>query len=63
VAAAERGISFRKGPATPRRQMPEILENADEKLSPAPRRLLDFFVAGVERPAVADREPEHARST
>jgi hypothetical protein len=43
--------------------MPEILENADEKLSPAPRRLLDFFVAGVERPAVADREPEHARST
>ena len=39
----ERGISFRKGPATLRRQMPEILENADEKLSPAMRRLLDFL--------------------
>src|SRR5450759_1334849 len=26
----ERGISFRKGPARLRRQMPEILENADE---------------------------------
>ena len=39
----ERGISFRKGPASLRRQMPEILENADEKLSPAMRRLLDFL--------------------
>jgi len=39
----ERGISFRKGPATLRRQMPEILENAEEKLSPAMRRLLDFL--------------------
>src|SRR5246127_2989406 len=28
----ERGISFRKGPASLRRQMPEILENADVKL-------------------------------
>jgi transposase len=39
----ERGISFRKGPASLRRQMPEILENADAKLSTAMRRLLDFL--------------------
>ena len=39
----ERGISFRKGPASLRRQMPEILENADAKLSAAMRRLLDFL--------------------
>jgi tetratricopeptide (TPR) repeat protein len=39
----ERGISFHKGSASLRRQMPEILENADEKLSPAMRRLLDFL--------------------
>jgi transposase len=39
----ERGISFRKGPASLRRQMPEILENADEKLSTQMRRLLDFL--------------------
>jgi transposase len=39
----ERGISFRKGPASLRRQMPEILENADDKLSARMRRLLDFL--------------------
>ena len=39
----ERGISFRKGPASLRRQMPEIPENADAKLSPGMRRLLDFL--------------------
>jgi transposase len=39
----ERGISFRKGPASLRRQMPEILENADEQLSPRLRCLLDFL--------------------
>jgi transposase len=39
----ERGISFRKGPASLRRQMPEILENADEKLSARMRHLLDFL--------------------
>src|SRR3954468_15992625 len=39
----ERGISFRKGPASLRRQMPEILENGDAKLSPGMRRLLDFL--------------------
>jgi len=39
----ERGISFRKGPASLRRQMPEILENADEQLSPRMRCLLDFL--------------------
>ena len=39
----ERGISFRKGPASLRRQMPEILENADAQLSTAMRRLLDFL--------------------
>ena len=36
----ERGITFRKGPATLRRQMPEILENADAQLSPRMRNLL-----------------------
>jgi transposase len=39
----ERGISFRKGPASLRRQMPEILENANTRLSTAMRRLLDFL--------------------
>ena len=39
----ERGISFRKGPASLRRQMPEILEDADQKLSTRMRRLLDFL--------------------
>jgi transposase len=39
----ERGISLAKGPARLRRQMAEILENADEKLSPRMRRLLDFL--------------------
>jgi len=39
----ERGISFRKGPASLRRQMPEILENADARLSTRMRRLLDFL--------------------
>ncbi len=39
----ERGISFRKGPASLRRQMPEILENAEEKLSTRMRSLLDFL--------------------
>jgi len=39
----ERGISFRKGPASLRRQLPEILENADQKLSSRMRRLLDFL--------------------
>jgi transposase len=36
----ERGITFRKGPATLRRQMPEILENADAQLSARMRGLL-----------------------
>ena len=35
----ERGISFRKGPASLRRQMPE---NGDEKLTTRMRRLVDF---------------------
>src|SRR5246500_5615839 len=39
----ERGISFRKGPASLRRQLPEILENADQKLSSRMRRLLNFL--------------------
>jgi len=39
----ERGISFAKGPARLRREIPEILENADEKLSTRMRRLLDFL--------------------
>lgn len=36
----ERGATFRKGAASLRRQMPEILENADEQLSPRMRTLL-----------------------
>ena len=36
----ERGVTFRKGPATLRAQLPEILENADEKLSTRIRALL-----------------------
>jgi len=36
----ERGITFRKGPATLRREMPEILENADTQLSTRIRSLL-----------------------
>ena len=36
----ERGVTFRKGPAMLRRQMPEILENADEQLSTRIRGLL-----------------------
>ena len=39
----ERGISLAKGPASLRRQMPEILENADERLTARMRRLLDFL--------------------
>ena len=39
----ERGISFRKGPASLRRQMPELLENAEEKVSTRMRCLLDFL--------------------
>ena len=39
----ERGISFAKGPASLRRQMPEILENAEQKLTARMRRLLDFL--------------------
>jgi transposase len=40
----ERGISFAKGPARLRREMPEILENAaNEKLSARMRRRLDFL--------------------
>jgi transposase len=39
----ERGITFRKGPATLRKQIPEILENADENLSPRMRNLLDLL--------------------
>jgi transposase len=36
----ERGITFPKGPASLRRQMPEILENGDTPLSPRMRGLL-----------------------
>lgn len=39
----ERGISFRKGPASLRREMPEILEDAGARLSISMRRLLDFL--------------------
>jgi transposase len=39
----ERGISFRKGPASLRRQLPELLEDADEKLTARMRGLLDIL--------------------
>jgi transposase len=39
----ERGISFRQGPASLRREMPEILENAEARLSTRMRRVLDFL--------------------
>ena len=39
----ERGISFRKGPASLRGQMPEILEDGNAKLSTRMRCLLDFL--------------------
>jgi transposase len=39
----ERGITFAKGPAKLRQQMPAILENADENLTPRMRSLLDHL--------------------
>ena len=39
----ERGISFREGPTSLRREMPEILEDADARLSARMRRVLDFL--------------------
>src|SRR5512147_36010 len=37
----ERGICFRKGPANLRNQMPALLEDAEQNLTPRMRRLLD----------------------
>jgi transposase len=37
----ERGITFAKGPANLRRQMPAILEDADQNITPRMRSLLD----------------------
>ena len=59
----ERGISFGKGPASLRRQLPEILENVDEQLSPRMRLTAGFPLARVERLAVADRESERGSRT
>ena len=39
----ERGITFAKGPANLRNQMPAILENADENLTPRMRSMLDHL--------------------
>jgi transposase len=39
----ERGIVFREGPANLRNQMPEIVEDADQNLSPRLRSLLDLL--------------------
>jgi transposase len=39
----ERGITFAKGPANLRNQMPAILENADQDLTPRMRNLLDHL--------------------
>ena len=54
----QRGISFRKGPAGLRRQMPEILENTDERLTAQHAPPVGFSLAGVETSAAADRELE-----
>lgn len=59
----ERGISFRKGPASLRRQMPEILENADEKVSTRMRRLLDFLWQEWKGLQSQIREPERRSRT
>jgi hypothetical protein len=40
---ARDSLYFRKGPPSLRRQMPEILENADENLTTRMRCLLDFL--------------------
>jgi hypothetical protein len=45
VPVGARGISFAKGPASLREQMPEILENADEKLTARTRRLWESLLA------------------
>jgi transposase len=37
----ERGITFRQGRAYLRKQIPELLEDAEQKLSPSMRRLID----------------------
>jgi hypothetical protein len=55
----ERGISFRKGPASLRRQMPECRRKTQHCHASS----VGFLVAGMERPAVADREPEHRART
>ncbi len=39
----ERGITFAKGPINLRRQMPAIVEDADQELTPCLRRLLDHL--------------------
>jgi transposase len=39
----ERGITFPKGPANLRNQMPSMLENADQNLTPRMRNLLDHL--------------------
>jgi len=39
----ERGITFAKGPANLRRQMPAILEEADQNLTPRLRNLIDHL--------------------
>jgi transposase len=39
----ERGITFAKGPANLRNQMPAILEDADQKITPRMRKLLDHL--------------------
>jgi transposase len=44
----ERGLVFAKSPATLRERMPEILENADEDLTPRMRNLLALLLERVE---------------
>ena len=57
------GHQFPQRAASLRRQMPEILENANEALSTAMRRLLDFLWQEWKGLQFADREPERPART
>src|SRR6202790_1289934 len=52
----ERGISFRKGSASLRRQMPEILRERRRQTDGSHAPPVGFSLAGVETSAAADRE-------
>jgi hypothetical protein len=58
----ERGISFRKGPASLRRQLPRASGEC-RKTEPWHASSAGFSLAGVERLAVTDRNPERRPGT